>query len=646
MLKKFGLRSRLVMMIIFPTLGLLFFAGRGIYSDYQINNEMKDIKDIAHLTEHISLVVHELQKERGASAGYMGSGGTDFRQVLAEQRKTTDTMAAELELFFTGIKNKKLEKFFSGVNEEWSRRWAKIKETRPQVDSLQIRAAEAIGRYTSTNGIMLDSIGKGILFSTNEMISNQMTAALAYMKGKERAGIERAVLSNVFAADSFQGREHFYSQLLKLVTAQETYLDVFRGLVHEEDNAELQQLLSSEIVLKAEKMRDVAVNGLTSASLGINAKEWFNAQTDKINLLKQFEDQMVEEMVEMSDRTANTSNTELWTMVGISAGVLLATIVLGLFLMRNTMEYLLSSIRGVIEGATESSRVVSAAAQQIAISSQSLASGSSQQASSLEEISATLEEIAGMSRDNAANTRNASEISTKAHTHSRDGETAMNRMKEAISQIKDSSDETAKIIKTIDEIAFQTNLLALNAAVEAARAGDAGRGFAVVAEEVRNLAMRSADAARNTTHLIEDSLERAEMGVQVADEMDKSLGAINGAIKELNELIKGVTKASEEQATGVEQVNTSLTQLEQLTQDNAANSEETAASSQELTNQAITLESLVNQLKKITGGDDLSQEDVDALESYSSKTISFEQKVHGELPPGLKSSTNQLKARA
>jgi methyl-accepting chemotaxis protein len=178
----------------------------------------------------------------------------------------------------------------------------------------------------------------------------------------------------------------------------------------------------------------------------------------------------------------------------------------------------------------------------------------------------------------------------------------MKRMTEAIDKIKNSASETAKIIKTIDEIAFQTNLLALNAAVEAARAGEAGKGFAVVAEEVRNLARRSAEAAKNTADLIEGSQKNAEAGVAVTAEVAKNLVGIKDNAGKVATLIAEIAAASKEQSQGIDQVNTAVSEMDKIVQKNAANAEESASASEELTSQAQELSAMVDQLVGIVGG--------------------------------------------
>ena len=237
---------------------------------------------------------------------------------------------------------------------------------------------------------------------------------------------------------------------------------------------------------------------------------------------------------------------------------------------------------------------VSAATGQISSGAQSLAEGANTQAASLEEISASLEEISSMTKHNADNSSQAKSLMAEASASIGEADEAMKRMADAIREIKTSSDNTAKILKTIDGIASQTNLLALNAAVEAARAGEAGKGFAVVAEEVRSLAMRSAEAAKNTAEMIEESVRNAESGVKITEDVASALGKTVERAAKVNSLVADVAAASSEQSIGIEQVNTAVAQMNQVTQQNAANSEEAASASEELSAQAAELANLVS----------------------------------------------------
>jgi methyl-accepting chemotaxis protein len=247
-----------------------------------------------------------------------------------------------------------------------------------------------------------------------------------------------------------------------------------------------------------------------------------------------------------------------------------------------------------VAGAVEE---VASAAGEIGRGSQALAQGASEQASSLEEVSSSLVEMSSMTRQNAGNTKEALGLAEATRAAATKGLESMGRLSGAIERIKTSSDSTAKIVKTIDEIAFQTNLLALNAAVEAARAGDAGKGFAVVAEEVRNLAMRSAEAAKRTADLIEESIRNAESGVALNGEVLSALREIAGQANKVGEVMAEITVRSEQQNQGIEQITEAMDQVNQVTQQNAANSEESASAAEELSSQAEGLRVLVSRFR-------------------------------------------------
>ena len=301
--------------------------------------------------------------------------------------------------------------------------------------------------------------------------------------------------------------------------------------------------------------------------------------------------------VALTDIISQVAFLQLVTFI---AGI--AALVLGLGFAVYTVRSVTGPINRVVGNIGAGSQQVASAAKQIAGSSQSLAAGASEQAASLEQTASSLEEITSIARQNADNVKQADRLAAENRERSKRGGEMMSRLTGAIIEIKKSADQTAKIIKTIDEIAFQTNLLALNAAVEAARAGDAGKGFAVVAEEVRNLAQRAADAAKTTSDLIEESQKKAEVGVSAAGEAENILEEITAAAQKVGVLLEEISAASAEQADGAEQINSALNQMDRVTQSNAANAEESAAASQMLSSQAVQLTGSVNALKRVVYG--------------------------------------------
>jgi methyl-accepting chemotaxis protein len=319
--------------------------------------------------------------------------------------------------------------------------------------------------------------------------------------------------------------------------------------------------------------------------------------------LKQIVERNLEEVRRVAgdaERTRATAGRAVVTLAAVSAAAVLLSLTLGLLLMRTVGR----AVQNVVEHLDAASTKTLLASQQVASSSQALAQGSSEQAASLEQASATLTEISQMTARNSENAQRAESAAEQAHANTATATQEMRQMSNRIGAIKESADKTARIIKSIDEIAFQTNLLALNAAVEAARAGDAGRGFAVVAEEVRNLAQRSAQAARETSSLIAESQQRANEGVEASGKVGARLTEIAAGVETLNTLVREVAAASRQQATGVEQITGAVGQIERVTQAAASNAEQTSAAAEELSTQAQALRQAVSHLVRVMFGED------------------------------------------
>jgi len=265
--------------------------------------------------------------------------------------------------------------------------------------------------------------------------------------------------------------------------------------------------------------------------------------------------------------------------------------------MGRSLTEMVDKLNEMFAGIQTSTGQVSTGAKQVADGAQSLAQGSTEQASSIQELSSSITEIANKTKENAEIAGRTSHLSETIKHSALKGSTQMDDMITAVKEINEASQSISKIIKTIDDIAFQTNILALNAAVEAARAGQHGKGFAVVAEEVRNLASKSAEAAKDTGDMIQNSMEKAELGSQIAGETADSLKEIVSGISESSELIAEIARASEEQSLGISQINTGIDQVAQVVQQNSATAEESAAASEQMSSQSSMLEELISHFR-------------------------------------------------
>lgn len=300
------------------------------------------------------------------------------------------------------------------------------------------------------------------------------------------------------------------------------------------------------------------------------------------------------EAAEEFQSTAHT--TQRMALVTVAIGVTLALMV-GYVVVRGLAKQLGAVLVSLGEGAEQ----LLSTSGQVSGSGQSLSQGATEQAASLEQTSASMEEMASMTRKNAENTHQAAQLVSEVHQRVTESHDALGEMVRSMGAIQESSQKVSKIIKTIDEIAFQTNILALNAAVEAARAGEAGMGFAVVAGEVRNLAQRSAKAAKDTAGLIEESMAKAQAGSQKVEQVAGAITGITDSVTRVKGLIDEVSEASRQQTQGIDQVSQAIAQMEKVTQTTAATAEESAAASEELNAQAKTAMRTVQALESLIG---------------------------------------------
>lgn len=450
----------------------------------------------------------------------------------------------------------------------------------------------------------------------------------------------RAATRDILLSDSAEDRKNYNNLIKDLDTDIQKNLKALYNSLKTEDGQKVYTVLN-ENLNKYNEIRDRVIN-MSIAGQNDEARALFYKEgAEPAKLAKQYIDELFDLKetggVQRADEYARDTNNTVYMMLAVVVIAVIAAVILGIFISRiisvpvsrlviaaekiadgdlnvdvkqnsrdeigmlaSAFKRMSDNLNDLISSISSAAEQVSAGSRQVSDSSVELSQGATEQASSIEELTASLEEISTQTRLNAENATQASSLAENVKTIALNGNKHMKEMLNAMDDINDSSSNISKIIKVIDEIAFQTNILALNAAVEAARAGQHGKGFAVVAEEVRNLAARSANAAKETTDMIEGSIRKVEGGTKIANETAEALGLIVDGVAKAADLVGNIAEASNEQAAGIEQINQGIMQVSQVIQANSATSEESAAASEELSSQAEVLSEQVERftLKK------------------------------------------------
>jgi methyl-accepting chemotaxis protein len=395
-------------------------------------------------------------------------------------------------------------------------------------------------------------------------------------------------------------------------------MTIVADVIYEFDEVEKILGRIKEITHLEEHLHELAAinKNVETYNHGVSEMLVLNKELNEINMkraeagiaLAEVAQAAAEEGVKQSLTEAKSSMETLSSASATIMGGLAVMIITGVLLAFFITKGIVTALMRTVTDLASCSNETASAAEQVAGGAQSLADGTSKTAAALEETSASLEEMGSMVKQTAASSSSAATLAGEGRQAGERGSAAMIELAQAIQDIKKNADQTAKIVKTIDEIAFQTNLLALNAAVEAARAGDAGKGFAVVAEEVRNLAQRAGEAARNTSSLIESSVKAADNGVSLAKNVTEIVSQSTTSSRKINDLVSEIAASTKEVAQGIDQVGIAVRQMDQVTQSNAAAAEENSAVGEELSAQSQTLNGLVVGLDVMVRGASAEQE--------------------------------------
>ncbi len=620
-LKNLSLKIKIMLIVILPLVAFLWVSGSNLISDYRQLNSYKSIHELSLLSNSISNLVHELQKERGASAGFLGSKGTKFSEKLKHQRSDTDGKHEILTKFLT---NFDMHRFDSELESKISKALSHLtilNQERQAISKQQRTVKEAVVYYTAANTNLLNTIGYMTHLSSNAELAAQIGAYFNFLQSKERAGKERAVLSGVFSKGSFS--PGMYNLFIQLVTEQDTYINVFESLATHTEQQFLQKTVAGAAVDQVAKMRQTArqVNLDSTKSFGVNPITWFETITKKINLLKQVEDYLSSGI---EKRAADLAASQKSSMIVALVFFVFITVI-SIFLVFVVTSIILNGIKQVttvalelaegegdlskrmgiktrdeigvlgqaidkmldnlssmigqiqsISGSLESAnQELSALSEEMSQETENVSGRASTVAAAAEEMSVNMKSV-NFAAENASqnvasvasSTENVTSIGAEIASNT---ESAREITNHAVTQAENSSkriyelglaaDEIGKVTGTITEISEQTNLLALNATIEAARAGESGKGFAVVANEIKELAKQTADATVEIENKVGGIQTSTKATVLEIEEITKVINEINKIVTDISQSVETQNLTTAEISSDVSQVSQGIMEV-------------------------------------------------------------------------------------
>ncbi|TEW52237.1 methyl-accepting chemotaxis protein [Psychromonas algicola] len=618
-----SIRGKLLTLVTLPLIGFICFAGHDFIRTYKEKVELENMLIFCNSAATGSFLVHELQKERGASAGYLSSKGTKFKDIMLKQRLLTDQKNKELQDFIkTTPLTPHLVSIFSEINQELD----KLQTVRQQIDNFSITAAEEVAFYTGLNAQLLSIIDITANDSTDPELSISAVTVGSFLQHKERAGIERAVMSNVFSIDRFTPA--FLEKFIRLLAEQQSYIETFKA------HATLAQLdiysvnMTDNVLKPVQDYRDIALNKMLEGGFNTDATAWFNTITEKINKLKDVEVSLLMEMHEknlllISERTSSLTTLAILILFPLFFVLFLSWIITKqlqrgiheitsklininndndltlrvevqskdeLGDISNTINKLVQHLQGLVSKIQETSTILKTNLAEN-IESNHVIEGKVN--SGIEQVSQVVTATTEMTSTVADIARNAMEASTETETANAKGQhgnaevegtieninrlsSELNNASTIVKTLNESALNIGKFLNAVKDISDQTNLLALNAAIEAARAGESGRGFAVVADEVRSLSMQTKTStdeievmikklqsdASSAQLAMENGINMVEKSVDDATQTGKDISEITNSIQHINQMNEQIATAAEEQSSVTEEINRNMINIQ------------------------------------------------------------------------------------